>query len=44
MSCLNHYPQYLICTPRQRNIFIHCENIVAYFREYNNEYQHPPTV
>ena len=42
MSCLNQYPQYLICTPRQDKIFIHRENNVAYIREYNNEYQHPP--
>jgi hypothetical protein len=42
MSCSNQYPQYLICTPRQHNIFIHRENTVEYIREYNNEYQHSP--
>jgi len=42
MSCSYHYSQYLSCTPHQHNIFIHRVNTVAYIREYNNEYQHPP--
>jgi hypothetical protein len=43
MSCLNQYPQYLICTPRQDKFFIHRENIVAYIHQYNNEYLHTPS-
>jgi hypothetical protein len=42
MSCLNQYPQYLICIPLQDKDYIHRENIVVYILEYNNEYQHPP--
>ena len=42
MSCSKQYPQYIICTPRQDKIFIHRENIAAFIREYNNEYQHSP--